>query len=213
MAVIENGVDTSLFRPLPDVAELRRKLGLDGRFVVAYVGTVGWAHGLDTILAAAAALEERLPNVLFILVGEGVDRARLEARARAEGIKNIRFEGQRPRVEIPEYIAACNIGLVLLRRAAAFKMALPTKMLEFMACGRPVLVGVDGVARSIVEKSGAGVFVPPENSDGLVEAIRRFYEDPGLACKMGQHGHQYIQEHFSRRAKASTYLSELEALG
>ncbi len=81
-----------------------------------------------------------------------------------------------------------------------------------MGCGHTVLVGIDGVARTLVEKSDAGVIVPPENPDGLVEAISRFYEDPGLACKMGQSGDQYFQKHFSRQAKASVYLLELEVL-
>ncbi len=211
VAVVENGVDVETFTPRRAVDGIRRRLGLEGRFVVAYVGTIGFAHGIDVVLRAAAAVRATMPDVLFLVVGGGAEYEGLRARARAEGLTNVRFEGQRPRQEVPDYIAAADVCLVLLRDSPAFDRALPTKMLECMACGRAVIVGVNGVARTIVEMSGGGVWVPPGDADALTEAIQQFRHDRRL-LKLGEDGRAYVARHFSRRAKAAQYLTHLEAV-
>ena len=212
MVVIENGVDTTLFRPQPDVPRIREKLGLHGRFVVSYIGTIGAAHGLDTILRAAALLKHRISSLLFLLVGEGAEREKLEAGARALGLTNVRFVGQRPRGEIPEYIAASDVCLVLLRRSALFELVLPSKMLEFMASARPVIVGVGGLTRSLVEESGGGICVTPEDHGELAEAVCRFHAEPDLGPRLGGNGRRFVLERFTREAKARAYLAALHEL-
>lgn len=212
LVVVENGVDEGWFRRPPAAADVRKRLGLDGHFVVSYIGTIGYAHGLDLVLEAAAVLRDRLPEVLFLLVGEGAERQRLEARARAEGLVNVCFAGQRPRGEMPTYIAASDVCLVLLRDAALFKTVLPSKMLEFMACARPIVVGVEGFAAELVARSGAGLCVKPGDRDELVEAVRHLRGDTQLRTRLGDAGRTFVRTHFTRAAKAQRYLEALKEI-
>ncbi|GAC1430852.1 MAG: hypothetical protein NVS1B11_05700 [Terriglobales bacterium] len=184
ISVIENEVETELFNPAKSNPMLRRELSAEGKFVVGYIGTIGLAHGLETLLQAASELRETSPNVLFLIVGEGADKQRVMDLAAAQKLDNIRFVGQQPRNKIPEFILACHLSLVLLKSTDVFKTVIPTKMLEFMSCERPVIVGVDGEARRIVEEGEAGLFIRPENGGGSAQAFRRF----GIARFNGEQG-------------------------
>jgi glycosyltransferase involved in cell wall biosynthesis len=101
----------------------------------------------------------------------------------------------------------------MLKKTELFKTVIPTKLLEYMACERPVVVAVDGQAREIVEEAGAGIFVEPENSEALVEAILDLAEDPEHRRRMGASGRQYVVNRFSREKTAQDYIAVLESLG
>jgi colanic acid biosynthesis glycosyl transferase WcaI len=208
--VIENGVDTSLFNRFTPKVALRRELDVDGKFVVSYIGTIGAAHGLETLLEAASMTRERMPEVLFLIVGEGAEKECTMSLARSRGLSNVRFVEQQARETIPAYIAASDACLVLLKRAELFKTVLPTKMLEFMSCARPVILGVDGHARKVMEQANAGIFFTPEDPTALVEAVMRLAADPELRESMGRNGRQHVLRHFSRRDSAKLYLDVLE---
>jgi glycosyltransferase involved in cell wall biosynthesis len=212
ISVVENGVETSLFSRLTPNAALRRAIGAEEKFVVSYIGTMGNAHGLETLLEAAALLRERAPEVLFLLVGEGAEKARIVSLAHSRGLTNVRFVGQQPREKIPAYITASDVCLVLLKKSELFKTVLPTKMLEFMSCARPVILGVDGHARNVMERANAGIFVPPEDSAELADAILRLAADPALRESLGRNGRQYVLQHFSRQQTAEVYLDVLQDL-
>ncbi len=212
ISVVENGVETNLFSPREDNGDLRRQLGAEGRFIVCYIGTLGMAHGLETLVNAADRLQQVAPDVLFLLVGEGADKERIVAMAKTRGLANLRFVDQQPRESIPDYICASDASLVLLKKTDLFKTVIPTKMLEFMSCSRPVILGVDGQARKIVEEGQAGVFIEPESVDALVEAIVRLRGDARLRETLGSNGRRHILEHFSRQRTAATYIRVLEKL-
>jgi glycosyltransferase involved in cell wall biosynthesis len=211
LAVIENGFDAALFRPL-DLREAKQALDLDGQFVVSYIGTIGFAHGLDVVLRTAAVLKRTIPNLVFLFVGEGAERENLQTQSQNLGLDNVRFVGQRPRSEMPRYIAASDACLVLLRNAELFRTVLPSKMLEFMACSRPVIGGVDGYAASLIRESEGGICVPPEDDQALAEAIQRLHEDPALGTKLGDSGRRFVLERFTRASKATAYVRLLEGL-
>ena len=210
--VVENGVETSLFSRLTPSAALRHAVGAEEKFVVSYIGTMGNAHGLETLLEAAALLRERAPEVLFLLIGEGAEKARIVSLAHSRGLTNVRFVGQQPREKIPAYITASDACLVLLKKSELFKTVLPTKMLEFMSCARPVILGVDGHARRVVEQANAGIFVTPEDSAELADAILRLAADPALRESLGRNGRQHVLQHFSRQQTARIYLDVLQDL-
>jgi colanic acid biosynthesis glycosyl transferase WcaI len=212
ISVVENGVETDLFNARPANSDLRRELGVEGKFVVCYIGTMGMAHGLETLVNAAEQLQRVAPEVFFLLVGEGADKDRIIALAQARGLTNLRFVDQQPRERIPDYISASDASLVLLKKTELFKTVIPTKMLEFMACARPVILGVDGQAREIVEQAHAGIFVEPESVPELVAAVLRLRDDPSLRKLLGNNGRSYILEHFSRKRTADTYLEVLNRL-
>jgi glycosyltransferase involved in cell wall biosynthesis len=210
--VVENGVETSLFSRLAPNLAIRRELGAEGKFVASYIGTMGNAHGLETLLEAATLLRERAPNVLFLLVGEGAEKARIVSLARSRGLANVRFVGQQSREKIPAYITASDACLVLLKKSELFKTVLPTKMLEFMSCARPVILGVDGHARKVLEQANAGIFITPEDPSALADAIMQLAGDPALRESLGRNGRQHVLQYFSRQHTAKVYLDVLQDL-
>src|SRR5216684_4048009 len=197
ISVVENGVETGLFAPQP-ATDLRRELGAEGKFVVSYIGTMGMAHGLETIIAAATQLQDTNPDIAFLMVGEGADKTRVVALARDRGLNNLRFVDQQPRERIPSYICASDVCLVLLKKTDLFKTVIPTKMLEFMSCARPVILGVDGQARTILEEARGGLPIDPENSEALVNAILCLAANREMAHELGRNGREHMVRKFSR---------------
>ena len=213
IAIVENGVETDLFRFNPSAAaEVRKQLKVEDRFLICYIGTMGNAHGLDTLIAAAEELQNALPSAMFLLIGEGAEKERIVELAAGRGLSNIQFLGQQPRERIPAYVSAADLCLVMLKKTELFKTVIPTKLLEYMACQRPVIVAVDGQARQIVEEAWGGVFVEPENSKALVKAILGSAEEPEQGRQMGARGRQYIVSKFSREKTARDYIAVLQAL-
>jgi colanic acid biosynthesis glycosyl transferase WcaI len=209
ISVVTNGVDLERFQPR-DREEARATLGLPPGFLATYVGTHGMAHGLGMVLDVAKRLSGK--GIHLLLVGEGAEKARLKARAAAEGISNITFLDQQPRDRVAQIYAASDLCLVLLRDLPLFRTVIPSKMFEFMGSGRPILTTVDGESRGILERAGAGTFTPPENVDALVEALQTLASSPERLAQMGASGRRYVEQNYSRPALAVRYLSILEGL-
>ena len=212
IAVVENGVDTDLFSPSAEPADRRSALHAEGKFIVSYIGTIGMAHGIDTVIEAAEQVQRTCPQALFVLVGEGSEKEKIVSTVRSRGLKNVRFLDQQAREKIPAYICASDLCLVPLKRSSVFETVIPTKLLEFMACARPVIVGVEGLTRKIVEQASAGLAVEPENATELAQAITRMAAKPALRRELGANGRRYILQNFTRAEKARTYLALMERL-
>ena len=187
-------------------------MGLTGKFVAGYVGTIGMAHGLGTLLDAAVECEQKRPDVAFLVVGEGAHREQTLGEIAKRGLTNVRVLGQQPRERVADLIRLSDACLVLLKKAEVFRTVIPTKMLEFMACGRPVVLGVEGQAREILEAAGAGIAVEPENVAALCGALDHLRGDPWLGRSLGRAGRQYIEANLSRESTAQAYLEVLERL-
>lgn len=202
VSVMKNGIDTEMFETLPnDWAKP------EGEFWVSFIGTIGNAHGLETLIAAARTLRNSHPDIKFIVAGDGAERAKIEELARIEGLANLRILGPQPRAKIPGLIAASDVCLSLLKKSDVFKTVLPTKMMEFMACGRPVILGVEGYAKQMLEDAEAGVSIPPEDPVALCEAVLRFRADRELGPRLGANGRRYAFERLSRACTASEYAA------
>lgn len=212
--VVENGVETDLFAPAEPAANigLRKELGAEFGFLVCYIGTMGMAHGLETLLEAAARLQSENPNVVFVLIGEGAEKERIKAVAHTRGLANVRFLDQQPREKIPDFISASDACLVLLKKTDVFKTVIPTKMLEFMSCARPVILGVEGQAQEIIENAGAGIVIEPENAKALARAIQRLAADRELGVAFGKRAREYILHNLSRARTAQKYIRVLQQL-
>src|SRR5579883_82593 len=195
--LLTNGVDTRLFRPLPQ-QDARAELGWQEPFIVLYSGTHGLAQGLPTIIQAAELLQVH-PDIQIYFVGEGAVKAELITLAQSKGLKNVTFLPSQPHDRLPELLAAADVCLVPLRKVALFQWDLPVKMLEAMACGRPIVLSADGVAREIAdEQAGAAVYAEPENAEALAAAILRLRDHPELAEELGKRGRAFLIEHFDR---------------
>src|SRR5262245_39228050 len=212
ISVVKNGVDLEMFRPGPTENGVRERLGLRDKFVAAYIGTHGMAHGLGTIVEAAALLRHD-DRYRFLLIGDGAEKSSLQQRAASEGLTNVLFLDQIPHEAIPDHIRAADVTLVLLRDRVLFRSVIPSKIFEFMGTARPIVIGVDGEARRLVEDAGAGVFVPPEDPKTLVATLRRLDADPIARSRMGQSSRNFVERRFSRRAQARLYLQYRHPVG
>jgi len=209
ISIVENGVEIDLFSDKDSKIVLNEQPDLENRFVVSYIGTLGLAHGLSTMLKAASRLQVQYPDMVFLLVGEGADKERLVKLVKDKGLSNVRFLPQQPREKVPVLIKASDVCVVMLKKAPVFKTVIPTKMLEFMACGRPVILGVDGQARQVLEEAEGGIYTEPNDPDALTDAIVKLYKDTRLRNTLGQSGRRYIVKNLSRKKTSEKYLKVL----
>jgi colanic acid biosynthesis glycosyl transferase WcaI len=170
LAVIPVWLDPNEVQPLPRETRLRSELGLDpSDFVVLYAGTVGLVSGA-TIVPEAAALV-RNPRVVFLFVGGGEALHDVQERVLARGVRNVLFLPLQPRERLAEVQASADVGLVTLAPGMG-RTSVPSKVLGYLAAGRPVLGSVDlgSDTASCVERSG-GLVVPPGDAASLARAV------------------------------------------
>jgi glycosyltransferase involved in cell wall biosynthesis len=205
--IIKNGTDPERYLYVFD-KELQEKLGWKGKFIVFYAGVHGVGQGLETVLEAASAL---LPvkHIRFVFIGEGPRKHQLMAHASRRHLSNVEFLPEVSADEIAKYISLSSLCLVPLKRNELFKGALPSKMFDSWACGKPVLLGVDGEARAELESARGGVFVEPENASAMARAIMELYRKPEQARQMGENGRRYILEQGYVRAVQARKLAQI----
>jgi glycosyltransferase involved in cell wall biosynthesis len=208
IAVVRNGADLTAFTPGPKPEELVRRYGLEGKFVAAYIGTVGMAHGLSTILEAAEKLAGNA-SVVFLILGDGAERAWLEEEARRRSLRNVIFADRVGKNQVGGYWRLADAALVLLRDRPVFRHVLPSKMFEAMATARPIILGVLGESADLLHAAGAGMVVQPENADALAAAIVRLAASPQEAAAMGLKGRKFVEAEFDREKLAAAMLEEL----
>jgi glycosyltransferase involved in cell wall biosynthesis len=209
---VPNGADLDLFRPGPRDNAARRELGWGNRFVVMYAGAHGRANALRQLLDAAERLRDR-PDILVATVGDGPERAGLEEEARRRGLANVMFSGPQPKARMAELVNACDVGAAVLQDNPTFRTVYPNKVFDYMACGRPTLLAIDGVARQLVcEEARAGVFARPEDPDALAAAIRSLADDPEGRAAMGRRGLEWVVANASRESLARRYTGIKEGM-
>jgi glycosyltransferase involved in cell wall biosynthesis len=170
--LLENGVDLDRFLPDLDPAEARRRLGWEeARLTLAYVGTVGLAQGVGTLIDAVCGLADA--GVVLHIVGDGTDRTALEADALQRGLRNVQFHASVPAEEVPMRLAAADALVVMLKRGPLYDESLPTKLVEAFAAGRPLVVSAAGGPARMVSESTSGFVAAPEDPEALREAIVR----------------------------------------
>jgi glycosyltransferase involved in cell wall biosynthesis len=210
IAVVRNGADLAGFAPGPKPLELVSRHQLDGKFVAAYIGTVGMAHGLGTILEAAQLLDADR-RIAFLIVGDGAERHALEGQVRRRGLANVTFVGPVSKREVASYWRLADAAVVLLRDHPVFRHVLPSKMFEAMATARPVILGVLGESAALLTGARAGLVIQPENAAALVRAIRELADSPDVAHNMGAEGRRFMEAELDRDRLAAVMLEELRA--
>ncbi len=210
--IVTNGVDADLFTPRPADPGLLSRLGLTGKFVITFAGTIGMASGLDVVLDGAEVLRQRgRADIAFLLIGDGAVRADLEAQARARRLEDaVVFTGLVPRAELPAYLASSDACLVHFRRQPLFGTILPSKFFEDAAMTKPILLGFEGAAREMLREADCGLAFEPGNGRELADAAVRLADNPDEARRLGANGRRYVLERFDRRRLARDYLAVLE---
>lgn len=208
---IPNAADFSLSDHLMasfDREAFRQHNDLDGKFVITYVGAHGVANHLEQVLDAGKALEDT--PVLFLLIGQGMEKARLQQLAATRQVRNVRFIDSVPKQEVFKYILASDMGASVLKRVDTFKTVYSNKTFDYMACKKPILMAIDGVSRELVETAGAGSYVEPENTGEYNRIIREYLQDPARLQREGESGFRYARDNFDRQVLALRYLEHLQ---
>lgn len=210
ISVVTNGVDTSLFSPMPKDERLEREFDLRGCFVAGYIGTHGMAHALDTVLDAARLLSDdpEAENIRILMVGDGALRDQLMRRARAEGLHNVLFIGSVSKAEVVRYWSLLDTSIIHLKRTALFKSVIPSKLFECMAMGIPILHGVEGESAEIVVENGVGLTFEPENPVALAQSIKKLAQNGELRASMSSRGPQAASV-YDRRKLAQKMFVEI----
>ena len=213
IALVYNGIDGDAWRPRPAAPDLLARHGIGGAFRVGYVGTLGLAHGLVTVLEAAERLAD--PSVEFVFVGDGADRARIELEAKKRGLANVHFVGLVPRGEVPDWLASLDVLLVMLRDLPVFETVIPSKLFEFAAMERPIVLAAPrGEVREMLEAAGAGVAIEPEDPEKLAAAIALLKREPDRARAFAARGRAWAEHGFQREELArrmASFLAECAA--
>ncbi len=208
---IPYGTDVDMFNPDVDGSPVRKKLGLENKFVVLYAGALGQANDIDTILRAAERLNHE-PQICFVLFGDGKERARLESESKRMKLTNVIFAGVCPKKEMPLVIASSDVCLAILQDVPMFRTTYPNKVFDYMAAARGTVLVIDGVVREVIESSGGGVFVSPGNEEQLAKIILELSNNPQRVKQMGLNARAYLVKELDRRDKLNDTLKLLENL-
>lgn len=206
--VIPNFVDADRIRPMDRITAYRAELGIGNETVVMYAGNVGYSQSLEMLIAAA----KQMPEVTFVINGDGSARSELEASA--AGIANVKFAGYQPRDRVGEVLASGDIHVVPLR-AGLGAVSVPSKTYSILAASRPVVAAIDAgteVTR-ILHESGAGISVPPDSPEEFVRAIASLVSNPANAEQCGASGRKWVETHVSPAVVARSYLQVIAMLG
>ncbi len=206
---VPNGADVEFWQPAEPSADLRARLGLQGRFIVAYVGAHGISHALSRLLDAARILRDT-PRVQFLFVGEGAEKDSLVHTAKQERLNNVLFLDPVNKEGVREYYSLADACLVPLRNIPLFDSFIPSKMFEIMAMARPIVASVRGEAARILQASGSALMNEPEDSKSIAQSIMYLCDNPEEAQNMGRRGRRFVEEHYSRSSLATRYLEIIE---
>lgn len=205
IVTIPNGVSTRLFEAAR--SERRALLArVEGKFIVAYIGTHGMAHALETAIDAARLLRGE-SDIHLLFVGEGARKETL--RRCAHDLNNVTFLDRMPRESVAQLLREIDVALVLLRDTPLFRTVIPSKMFEIMGSARPIILGVEGEARRILEEAEAGIAIPPENAEALAAAILRLRDDGELREGFGRNAYRFVRENYDLDLLARKYLEQL----
>ncbi len=208
---ISNAADFSLSEKLLaefDREAFRKAHDLEGKFVITYVGAHGVANHLEQVLDAGLALQDT--NVLFLLIGNGMEKERLKKLAVEKNVTNVRFIDSVPKAEVFKYILASEMGASVLKRVDTFKTVYSNKTFDYMSCKKPILMAIDGVSRELLEAADAGSYVEPENISEYNRIIREYLASPERLKKEGDSGYDYARENFDREVLAKRYIGYIE---
>ena len=211
LIMIPNAADFGLSEDLLanfDRESFRQEMNFDKHFVITYVGAHGVANHLQQLLQAGKVLEDT--NVLFLLIGNGMEKIRLQQMAVDMNVINVRFIESVPKKDVFKYILASEMGASVLKKVDTFKTVYSNKTFDYMSCKKPVLLAIDGVSRQLVEEARCGVYVEPENIDEYNVQIRAYLSDTERLEREGNNGYLFAKQHYDRDVLAKKYINEVK---
>ncbi len=211
VAMIPNGADLELFKPAR-----REQLRIAGicphDFVALFAGAHGVANGLDAVVAAAIALQERgQERIKLLLIGDGKEKERLVQWASSEGLTNCLFLDPIPKAQLAELLGCVNCGLMILKNVPAFYYGTsPNKFFDYISAGIPVLNNYPGWLADLITEYNCGTVVPPDDPQAFAEALIEMANSEQRCRHMGQNARRLAESEFSREKLAAEFVSFLE---
>lgn len=208
--VVPNGANLDLFNPAKVSGDtVKKMLGLDEKFVVGYIGTHGLAHSLDFIVKTIS--EYRFSGVHFLFIGDGAEKKNIIQLADEAKLENVTFLAPVPKDQIPRYLAAIDVSLAPLKRSETFKSVIPSKIFEAAAMGKPVLLGVEGQAKEIVDSYHSGLCFEPENRASFAKALTKVHSDGDLYNQLSENS-KILAKDYDRSKLAKEMLDYITIL-
>lgn len=199
-----------LFKPSDKDQELLKKLNLQDKFVVGYIGTHGMAHGLEFIMDSIHELENK--KIHFLFVGTGAKKEATVAKAKELNLENVTFLDPVSKSEVNRYISIIDVALVPLTKTLIHASLIPSKIFESAAMRKPMLLGVEGEAREIIEHYNAGIAFEPENREEFLTALKQISSSEERYIQL-QEGCRKLADAFDRKNLANSMFNVLEKVG
>ena len=195
---IPNGADLEFFKEINNSNKINEEYNIKDKFIVLYTGLLGFAQAPEVMIDAAKILENN-KDIVFLIVGGGPLKKDLESKIKDLELDNVVLTGQRPREEMPVFVSRGDICLVPYKNSSTFQKNVPSKMFDYMASGKPIIINLEGAASDIIIKAQAGLVVEPENALALAKTIEQLYNNRFLRKKMGNSGKVYVEKHYDKK--------------
>jgi len=212
MATIPNFVDTTAVTPLPRANSFRQRQELGDQFVVMYAGNIGYTHGTELLVEAAARLAT-LPDLHFVVIGGGSKQADLINLARERGLTNMRFLPTQPREVLPEMLATADV-FVMTSKPGVGRTSFPGRIYNSLLAARPVVASMDENSdlAQVLRSSGAGMVTAPGNVEDFCHALTALYHDAASRQRLGRSGAEFMARCYSPQAVVEQYETLLKGL-
>ena len=212
VVIIPNFVDTAAVTPLPRANSFRRRHALDNKFVVMYAGNIGYTHGAELLVDAAARLAA-IPDLLFLVIGGGSKQADLVRLARARRLANLQFLPTQPGESLSEMLATADV-LVLTSKPGVGKTSFPGRIYNSLLAARPVVASVDEDSdlAQFLRRGGTGIVTAPGNVEDFCQALTTLYHDAARRERLGRSGAEFMARHYSPQAVVEQYETLLKGL-
>lgn len=212
ISIFKNGVNLSVYIPKEKNELIFKKHKIPkNQFIVGYIGTHGMAHGLNFILESIKEYESELSDILFLFIGDGAEKQNLIIQSKKLGLKNTLFLNSVNKTEVVDYLNLLDIALVNLKKSDTFLTVIPSKIFEAAAMQKPILLGLEGESKGIIEKYQAGLCFEPEHRTGFINKLKKLKEDKDL-YKTYQEGCLKLAKDFDRKKIAKNLLTKLQSV-
>lgn len=204
------GVDLSLYEEnkLKNIDVSSKPWGNDIK--IMYIGAHGRANGLEQVVNVASIIKNQISNVSFIIIGDGDQKKNLVEYAKEKKVTNIYFEDSIPSNLVPSYLNLADICLTNLLKIDSFKLVRPNKLFQYMAAKKPIICGIWGESKDIIEESKSGIYVDMENeiiaAEQIIDFINSNYE------RMGDYGYEYIKKNGDRNRIFKDFYDSLKKI-
>ncbi len=210
--VVTNAADFDLMKPDKKNNWVREKYGWQTKRVFSYFGTHGVANDLIQVVEVAKKFKDN-NNLLFVLIGDGMQKPFLKEKVKEYGLKNVEFIDSVSKDEVGDFINASDVCMAILMKSDTFKTVYPNKVFDYMSCKKPLLVTIDGITKELIYEAKCGYFSPAGDIEEFCKTINKFLSLSDEQMKsMGECGYEYVKKRFDRATISSRYLNILKSI-